>query len=36
VDETWLRRLCGPWPGVGTDIKWDDDLVFMVDGKMFA
>ena len=36
MDETGLRRLCGHWPGVGTDIKWDDDLVFMVDGKMFA
>lgn len=36
MDETGLRRLCGHWPGVGTDIKWDDELVFMVDGKMFA
>ncbi len=36
MDEAAMRRLCGPWPGVGTDVKWDDDLIFMVDGKMFA
>ena len=30
--ESWVRD----WPGVTQDIKWHDDLVFMVAGKMFC
>jgi predicted DNA-binding protein (MmcQ/YjbR family) len=36
MDEMRLRKLCEPWPGVGCDVKWDDDLIFMVGGKMFC
>jgi predicted DNA-binding protein (MmcQ/YjbR family) len=31
-----IRRLCLSLPGVTEDIKWDDDLVFSVGGKMFV
>jgi predicted DNA-binding protein (MmcQ/YjbR family) len=31
-----LETLCNPWPGVASGIKWEDDLVFTVAGKMFA
>lgn len=31
-----LETLCSRWPGVTRDIKWSDNLVFSVDGKMFA
>ena len=31
-----LQALCGVWPGVASGIKWEDDLVFTVAGKMFA
>src|SRR5690349_16019781 len=31
-----LETLCGHWPGVSSSIKWEDDLVFTVAGKMFA
>lgn len=31
-----LEALCGAWPGVTRDIKWGEDLVFSVGGKMFA
>ncbi|HEY7871847.1 MAG TPA: MmcQ/YjbR family DNA-binding protein [Rudaea sp.] len=31
-----LQTLCGPWPGVASGIKWEDDLVFTVASKMFA
>jgi predicted DNA-binding protein (MmcQ/YjbR family) len=31
-----LRRLCYDWPGVTEDIKWGNDLVFSVAGKMFC
>ncbi|MGO4701235.1 MmcQ/YjbR family DNA-binding protein [Dyella sp. 2RAB6] len=31
-----LQALCGAWPGVTHDIKWGEDLVFSVGGKMFA
>jgi predicted DNA-binding protein (MmcQ/YjbR family) len=31
-----LRRLVGHWPGVTEDIKWGNDLVFSVGGKMFC
>ena len=30
--ESWVRQ----WPGVTQEIKWHDDLVFMVGGKMFC
>ena len=31
-----LRKLFADWPGVSAEIKWQDDLVFMVGGRMFA
>jgi len=31
-----LEGLCGSWPGVTSGIKWEDDLVYSVAGKMFA
>ena len=31
-----LETLCRDWPGVTCGIKWEDDLVFSVAGKMFA
>lgn len=31
-----LEALCVGWPGVSNSIKWEDDLVFSVAGKMFA
>jgi predicted DNA-binding protein (MmcQ/YjbR family) len=36
MDEKSLRNLTGPWPGVTAGIKWENDLIFMVDGKMFC
>src|SRR5687768_12450273 len=36
LDEAALRRLTAAWPGVGAGIKWEADLVFMVDAKMFC
>ncbi|GAC1623234.1 MAG: MmcQ/YjbR family DNA-binding protein [Nevskia sp.] len=36
MNEDRLRRLCLAWPGVGADLKWQEDLVFSVAGKMFA
>ena len=36
LTEAALRRLTAPWPAVGAEVKWVDDLVFMVDGKMFC
>ena len=32
----FLQKLCAGWPGVTTDIKWDNDLCFSVAGKMFC
>ena len=32
----FLQQFCGSWPGVTTDIKWDDDLCFSVASKMFC
>lgn len=32
----FLQQYCGSWPAVTSDIKWDDDLVFSVGGKMFC
>ena len=34
MDEKALRRLTAGWPGVSAEVKWEVDLVFMVDGKM--
>jgi predicted DNA-binding protein (MmcQ/YjbR family) len=31
-----LETLCADWPGVSSSVKWDDDLVLSVAGKMFA
>lgn len=31
-----IRRWCLALPGATEDIKWDDDLVFSVGGKMFC
>jgi predicted DNA-binding protein (MmcQ/YjbR family) len=31
-----LRKLTAAWPAVSDEVKWVDDLVFMVDGKMFC
>lgn len=36
VDESAIRALVGGWPGVEADVKWQDDLVFSVAGKMFC
>ena len=30
--DAWVSR----WPGVTADLKWADDLVYSVGGKMFA
>ena len=31
-----IRIMCTSLPGVTEDIKWDNDLVFSVGGKMFC
>lgn len=31
-----LETFCSAWPGVGSRIKSEDDLVFAVCGRMFA
>jgi len=36
MNEAALRKLAFAWPAVDADIKWDGDLVFTVDGKMFC
>lgn len=36
MNERGFRALTGAWAGVTHDIKWDDDLVASVAGKMFA
>lgn len=36
MDIEYLRRLCLALPGVTEDVKWDNDLVFSVAGKMFC
>ena len=36
MNATDLESLCAAWPGVASSIKWEDDLVFSVAGKMFA
>jgi len=35
-DRDPLLELCRRLPGVTEDVKWDNDLVFSVGGKMFA
>jgi predicted DNA-binding protein (MmcQ/YjbR family) len=36
MNEAALRRFCAEWPGVVAEVKWQDQLVFSVGGKMFA
>lgn len=36
MDEAALRELATGWPGVEAGMKWEDDLVFTVAGKMFC
>ena len=36
MDESALQSIVGGWPGVDSGLKWDDDLVFTVAGKMFC
>ena len=36
MDANELRKLCSGWPGVSESVKWEDDLVFSVAGKMFV
>jgi len=36
LDAAQLKILCADWPGVTQDIKWENNLVFSVGGKMFA
>ncbi|HJW47342.1 MAG TPA: MmcQ/YjbR family DNA-binding protein [Lysobacter sp.] len=36
MNEPQLRAFTKPWPGVGAGMKWEDDLVFTVAGKMFC
>ena len=36
MNEKALRRLTAGWPGVTAEVKWEDDLIFMVGGKMFC
>ncbi len=35
MDQQTLIDWTGHWPGVSHEIKWQDDLAFMVAGKMF-
>ena len=36
MNATELEILCADWPGVASGVKWEDDLVFTVAGKMFV
>ncbi len=36
MDGNGLREWVGGWPGVESSIKWENDLVFTVAGKMFC
>jgi len=36
MDAAKLEALCAGWPGVASSVKWEDDLVFSVAGKMFV
>lgn len=36
MDEHGLRDWVSRWPGVSAEVKWQDNLVFSLDGKMFC
>jgi predicted DNA-binding protein (MmcQ/YjbR family) len=36
MDATELDEISKGWPGIASGVKWEDDLVFTVAGKMFA
>ena len=36
MDPKALSRLTQSWPGVTSDVKWGNDLIFSVGGKMFC
>jgi predicted DNA-binding protein (MmcQ/YjbR family) len=36
MDDKALTQLAQRWPGVSADVKWGDDLIFSVGGKMFC
>lgn len=36
MNQTALKKFALRWPGVTHDVKWDDDLIFSVAGKMFC
>jgi predicted DNA-binding protein (MmcQ/YjbR family) len=36
MDRRALDKLCAPWLGVSSDVKWGADLVYSVTGKMFV
>jgi predicted DNA-binding protein (MmcQ/YjbR family) len=36
MHEAALRKLASAWPAVDAGIKWEHDLVFTVDGRMFC
>ena len=36
MDIEWLRKLCLSLPGTSEDVKWGNDLCFLVAGKMFC
>ncbi len=36
MNTEWLRQYCLSLPAVTEDVKWDNDLCFLVGGKMFC
>lgn len=36
MDIEWLRKFCLSLPATSEDIKWGNDLCFLVAGKMFC
>ena len=36
MDIEWLRKVCLGFPASAEEIKWGNDLCFMVAGKMFC
>lgn len=36
MDEKAMAKLVGKWPGVASDVKWGNDLIFSVGEKMFC
>ncbi len=36
MNDKQLTKLTSAWPGVTSDVKWADDLIFSVGGKMFC